>query len=68
MYKFFKSSCYNTIALIVIIRVQYVVKRNHCDIQDKWAFCVLLQVKLPTRSEISWSPDMAFVAIGNDDG
>ncbi|XP_069129450.1 gem-associated protein 5-like isoform X2 [Argopecten irradians] len=26
------------------------------------------KTKLPVRSEISWSPDFAFVAIGNDDG
>ncbi|OWF45310.1 gem-associated protein 5-like [Mizuhopecten yessoensis] len=26
------------------------------------------KVKLPVRSEISWSPDFSFVAIGNDDG
>ncbi|XP_060082615.1 gem-associated protein 5-like [Ylistrum balloti] len=26
------------------------------------------KIKLPVRSEISWSPDFLFVAVGNDDG
>ncbi|XP_033744086.1 gem-associated protein 5-like [Pecten maximus] len=46
----------------------YNLQEEACDVNSLIQQTNGKKVKLPVRSEISWSPGFSFVAVGNDDG